>query len=376
MEKVVKTTTTKTKPTGRKRNTRTLRGTKTSRRTGLKRKNRPNQKLVKRQGITLGGFRSNKNFTKDQKLHLRNILDPWNAVDARWYRENGGETRTAKPKTTFKINTNAGGNLLIYFDPDYASTNGANTNFAFCNDVTLTGSTQVVLPLYSTGPVASVAVPPATTVLRLRLVSAAIKATVKLSALNNVGTIFACDDYGDMAALPVNILGTVNPTSIGPTMSTYSVFQQVLQGNSGRKVDIIGQVAEIYWTWYPMDPTAEIYTEIEKDVGEFPATGSAGGSPKCVIAFEALNNGNTTSIEFEIVWNYEYLAYPQAAPWIGRGNRGLGKTEHTEIVDFLSSRDHGAMTAEEMQSIQRHFYQEEMDSLGDPSNMSGLYKLE
>jgi len=309
------------------------------------------KRLHMQQSIMPRANKFNSNFSIDQKLHYRNLRDPWGAVDARWYRENAGATRTAKPITSFKLLTNPTGNFVLLFDPDFCSGTGTQTTaFLYCNDVTLTGATQLSGAVFQSGPPASSPVPPASTVLRTRLVSAGIKATVKLSALNNVGTILTCDDYGDL--IPSNTNLSIALGAVG-NLGLYTQFQNVLQGNNGRKIDIIGEVAEVCWTWYPMDPTAEIFNDLGQDVGETGSTSNSSGcSPKAVIAFEALNNGAQTTIEFEIVWNFEYVSNPIATPWIGSGGKGIGQSEHIKVIDMLSLEPHISMTRDELQNLQ------------------------
>lgn len=297
---------------------------------------------------------ANKSFTTQQLLHYRNIMDPWGAKEARWYQDNAGVTRTAKPITTFKLTSNSLGNLLVMFDPDFCNTSaGGLTNFFYVNDSTLTGLTQLNTAIYQTPGAGSAPLPPANTVSRIRLVSAGIKATVKLSELNMVGTAFVCDDYGDLLGAATS--STTLPAADVGNMPLYTVFANVIQGNNGYKRDISSIDNCVYWTWYPMDPTAEVFNDPATDVAEIgegnsgvPSFSSAGSSPKMVIAFESLSNGAATVVEFEIVWNFEYVGNPIAVPWIGGGGVGIPQLDHIQVMDKIrTEHPHGSMSTDQ-----------------------------
>lgn len=286
---------------------------------------------------------ANQNYGSSVRAHYMNLLDPWNASEARLPRVFDTYTNTAKVHNAFNLQSNASGNLLIYFDADYVNANGnTNTTFFYNNDATLVGNAPLATSTYKSGAAASVPTPPATTVLKTRLVSAAIKATVKLSALNNVGTIYTCIDYGDYAVQAQSASGLAVSTNI----QNYANFANILSSNGGKKIDIIGDVASIYMNWYPVDPFAEVFIDPGSELLDSNSS-EVGGDPRFVMGFESLNNGASTKVEFEIVWNIEYLANPIAKPWLGAGSFGINSTDHTLILDGIKNNSQSSMTESE-----------------------------
>jgi hypothetical protein len=273
------------------------------------------------------------NFNSDQLKYYNNLINPWEAKEARLPRMIDIYSKCAKPKTTFKLTTNATGNMLIYFDPDFVSdVTTLRTAFLYNNSVIIDGSTPATGANYSSGPISSVPIPPVGLVYKTRLVSAAIKATPKLSALNNVGTIIKCVDYGDYTpSAPLTIGTLVASTSV----QAYSVFANALQGTGGCKYDLIGENVSVTSTWFPADPAQSIFIDSGGYLVDNNAR-EAGGSPKIVMCFEALNNGAATTIEFEIVWNIEYLAQPASQPWLGGGGQGPKALDAMLVHDHVS----------------------------------------
>jgi len=307
-----------------------------------------------------------RNWNKQQYEYYANLMDPWNARDARLPARIDTYSKTAKPKTTFKINTNTAGNLMVYFDPDYvANPSSLSTAFFYCNNSALDGATAIPPTAldFNTGPVSSVPLPPASIVYKYRLVSAGIKATPKLSALNNVGTVIKCVDYGDYAPMTPGLMNVATSTSV----ATYTVFQNALQGTGGKKFDLIGESVSVCSIWFPADPAQSIYI----DAGDFLVDNvghEAGGSPKLVMCFEALNGGALTSIEFEIVWNIEYLAPPQTQPWLGAGGQGPKATEAAEVHNHLTMADFPSAKTKENLAYDKDF-ERMMHDLTDKSGI-------
>jgi hypothetical protein len=248
--------------------------------------------------------------------YYRNLMFPWTAKDARLPRMLDIFSNTAQPRSIFRLSTNALGNMMIYFDPNFTGL-GTYTGFSYCNDVTLDGQTLITTGLYKGGPATSAPTPPANTALKCRLVSAAINASVKLSSLNNVGTIVTCHDYGDYSLIPVASAGTNQLAAV----QQYTVFSNAIQGNGAHKVDVRGDIVSTSMKWFPVDPLSAVFVDVGEDLID-NAGHEAGGSPRLVFCFESLNNGATTVVEFEIVWNIEYLPTPAAKPWVGVGSQG------------------------------------------------------
>jgi hypothetical protein len=289
--------------------------------------------------------RSNMGMGKIQRDYMldkycSDLLDPWNAQDARLPSTINIFSNCAKVKSDFQLVTNVSGALFAYFDPDFcASAVGTSqTSFLFFNQqyssgsVAYTGNVVVTAATYSTGPGGSVPVPPASTVFKTRLVSAAIKVTPKISALNTVGTIFACFDYGDYA--PLNINQTND--SANATQQEYTNFTNILNGNGGKKYDIgIGGdlATSVYMTWYPVDPLSAVFI----DSGDYIVDNNldeAGGDPKFVLGFQGFPA--SSNIDVQIVWNIEYLANPIAKPWLGMGGQGVSKLQSLQAESVLA----------------------------------------
>jgi len=315
------------------------------------------------------GLAKYSSFNKDCSQHIINLMDPWAANEARWFRDQLGKTHTAKPITSFKITSNSAGNLMVYFDPDFANpSTGSYTSFVYNSDGTLSGSASLATATYTPGPIGSCVVPPGNTVLRLRLVSCGVKATVKLSELNMVGTVYTCYDYGD--SIPaVAGGGEQAAANFGPSPQIYSLFQNCIQ-NGGTKRDITAKDNSVIMTWFPMDPTAEVFLDPGASIAEngtdpVDSIPTSGGSPKMVFCFEALGNGTTTTVEFEIVWNFEYLSNPVATPWVGGASNGIAKNVHENIKSIVLQNMKTSYNEEEyneMESILSHL---------DESNVNG-----
>jgi hypothetical protein len=273
-------------------------------------------------------------FWNAQRYQLfQNLIDPWNARDARLPRMINTYSNVAHVRQDFTLQTNALGNLLVYFDSDFVTTATlGTTSFLYNNDVTLTGGTNITTAVNKAGPTASAVFPPGSVCNKYRLVCAAIKATVKLSELNIVGTVQTCYDYGDYD--PQVCSATTLATTIFPAV--YGNFANVLNGNGGCKQDITGNRGSVYMNWFPVDPLAEVYITPAAQIEDDTAT-EAGGDPRFVMAFSALSNGAVTTVDFEVVWNIEYLAQPTIKAWLGDGAAGPSKYDHTAIMDIINS---------------------------------------
>jgi hypothetical protein len=291
----------------------------------------PNPGMIKNsyEGSNIGFNKNARNYQMDK--YICDLLDPWNAQDARLPAAINIFSNCAKVKSDFQLTCNASGNLFIYFDPDYcASATSGLTAFFFCNQTGLNGQTVQTGAVYNTGGTASVPIPPATTVLKYRLVSAAIKVTSKTSALNVVGTVFACFDYGDYVPT-----ATTTATTVSTTTQEYTNFSNILNGNGGKKFDIgIGKElsSSIFLTWYPVDPSSAIFV----DAGDFlidSGSDEAGGDPKFVLGFQGFPASSTMDVQ--IIWNIEYLANPQAKAWIGMGGQGPPKVKALSAEEKL-----------------------------------------
>jgi hypothetical protein len=222
---------------------------------------RTNPMMITTTGVNNTGY--SRATTKAQvDKYIRDLLDPWNAQDARLPATCNQFSNTAQIKSDFVLQTNTLGNLYMYFDPDFCSSpTTVQTSFLYNLAATLTGNTILTTATYNTGPNSSVPIPPALTVLKSRLVSAAIKVTPKVAAINITGTIFACFDYGDYIPQGTAIAAT---SASNANQESYTLFSNILDGNGGKKFDIgigQGQSSSVFMTWYPVDPISSVFVD-------------------------------------------------------------------------------------------------------------------
>lgn len=237
------------------------------------------------------------------------LLDPWSAVNAKLPSIGETCTSTAHYKTYVNLTANASGNLCIYFDPDYINASaGTYSTLFYCNNSALDGVTPVSgAGLWTTSVAAPT--PPATTVLKYRLVSAGMKIVPKMSNLNYVATALCCLDYGDI--VPTGALSACTPTS---AQAAYTTFLNALNQVGGVKYDLAATGQAIYFNWYPTDPYSEIFIDPADYVVD-NQNHEIGGSPKFVCCLQDLYA--SSKVDVEIVWNIEYLPTPTAKPWLG-----------------------------------------------------------
>lgn len=248
---------------------------------------------------------------KQQIQRIINILDPWSAVDAKLPQIGENYSNTAKVKTYFNLTMNASGKIMIYFDPNWIeAAAGTRTSFLFNNDVTMLGTAALNTATYSGGPTGSVPVPPSTTVLKTRLVSAAMKVTPKVSNLNYVGTVLSCIDYGDYDLRTAGSTGNAEFTNV----QQYTNFTNIINGNGGKKYDLANPGQSIYFNWYPVDPLSDVFVTAGNFIAD-SGSDDAGGSPRFVVGLQDFPA--SSPVDIEIVWNIEYLSAPVAKPWLG-----------------------------------------------------------
>ncbi len=278
-------------------------------------------------------FKRNYGLSKNQ--HLMNLLDPWNATGAKLPQIGDIYSNVAKVRTYFNLTANANGYFLAIFDPSYiasAKASGVLTAFNYCRDASLNGSTAITgANLWNYGPIGSVPLPPLNTVLKARLVCAGMKVVPKISTLNYVATAITCIDYSDSQIGLASSAFTATTEHAG-----YGVFANVMYGNGGRKFDLTPTTGNnsIYFNWYPTDPLAEVFIDQGEEIVDIDGH-EAGGFQKFVIAFQDLPPNAT--IDFEIVWNIEYLCNPIAKPWAGVLNNPVSRMDHEDVMAELQS---------------------------------------
>jgi hypothetical protein len=294
-------------------------------RKNLKKRNNNNSKVT--------AFK--RNYTLSRNQHLMNLLDPWNATGAKLPQIGDIYSNVAKVRSYFNLTANANGYFLAVFDPSYiasAKASGTLTAFNYCRNATLNGSTAITgTNLWNYGPVGSVPMPPLNTVLKARLVCAGMKVVPKISTLNYVATAITCIDYSDSQIGLATTAFTATDEH-----ANYGVFANVMYGNGGKKFDLTPTTGNnaIYFNWYPTDPLAEVFIDQGEEIVDIDGH-EAGGFQKFVIAFQDLPASAT--IDFEIVWNIEYLCNPIAKPWAGVLNNPVSRMDHEEVMNELQN---------------------------------------
>jgi len=264
--------------------------------------------------------------------HIMNLLDPWNAQNAKLPQIGDSFSNTAKVHSFFSITANVSGKILIYFDPNFinAPTN-TQTSFIYCNNPTLTGTVALVGAVFSAGGAQSAPTPPTTTVLKTRLVSAGMKVTPKVSNLNYVATALSCIDYGDYEDKPFNGTGLAET----PDIQAYTVFANVLNGNGATKFNLNNPGQSICYRWFPVDPLSDIYVETGNYIVD-QNTKDAGGSSRFVCVITDLPA--SAPVDIEICWNIEYLSAPQAKPWLGYSPPSTDLMSHMMAKSEISTK--------------------------------------
>jgi hypothetical protein len=296
-------------------------------------KKKTNKKPISRKKATIMTPQIMKALSTQKKQsiqHILNIMDPWSAVDAKLPQIGENYSNTAKVKSYFNLACNATGRLFLYADLNYVnSASGGNTAFTFNSDSSLNGSTVLTGATYTGGPTNSVPTPPSTTVLKTRLVSAAMKVTPKASSQTYVGTLVSCVDYGDYNLLAQ---GAVTATQVS-NVTQYTAFANILNGNGGKKYDLFNPGQSVYFNWYPVDPLSDVFIDAGNYIVDNNAK-DAGGSPRFVCALQDFPAG--TPVDIEIVWNIEYLSSPVAKPWLGY-TQPVGMKEFDNIMQNITS---------------------------------------
>ena len=270
--------------------------------------------------------------------YLMNLLDPWNAVNAKLPQIGDSFSNTAKVKSYFNLTANAGGYLMLYFDPNYVASASSYTAFCYTNHSSLNGSTTLAGSYWYGGPTNSVPSPPSSTVLKTRLVSAGMKVVPKISNMNYVATALACLDYGDYGLLPPGITLTTQNANV----AQYTSFANIINGCGSQKYDLSNTGQSVYFNWYPVDPLSDIYI----DVGNYMidnATKDAGGSPRFVLGLQDLPAN--APVDIEIVWNIEYLAAPTMKSWLGYSPPGMSNSQFLQIKDALEKNEKIKLTS-------------------------------
>jgi hypothetical protein len=244
--------------------------------------------------------------------YLEGLLDPWGACGLRLPNIMSQPTSTAKPKADFTIVANTTYALFI-FDPAFCSNTGQGA-FAYVpstGNATLNGATTISgTTAWVFGPQASVPNPPANTFDKVRLVSAAMKVTLKASALNLIGTAFTCISYGN---LPFANINAVANSTVFPDFNQYGNFSNILSGIGGRKYDLVGENCSFYMNWYPMDPIAETFMHLNDELFD-SASDEVGAFQKFVVGLSNMPSGQL--IDIELVWNWETLCNGSTQQWI------------------------------------------------------------
>lgn len=332
MEKTITKQTIKTRPRlGRKRNSRKRNGKNKTILNQVDKVKKQINRLAKQRVGKSGRLGSALIFKGDQpslRRHMMNILDPWEAKNAKLPNSYEIYSRASKVKSSFTLLANAGGNLLAAFDPDYLSSTGVSTTFMYNNSSGLNG-TAINTFTWNSVVAGGQPVCPTATFTKARLVSAGIVATVKLSALNIVGTAFTCIAYENSNLVTSGLIAN---TAGNADMDNYQNFTNIENGPGGKKFDITDHCPSVNLIWKPVDPLSLTFLapggEIMDNVGK-----EAGAYQKFIIAFSGL--AASAPILFDVVENWELVTYGSATAWVGGTLSGVPSNDiHSNTLDL------------------------------------------
>jgi hypothetical protein len=260
------------------------------------------------------------------KKHLRDLMSPFNAKDARLPSFYENYSSAVKIKSSFTLVTNAGGFLTITIDPDYLPSTTQST-YMYNNDVSLNGVTATTTT-WKNLPLNCQPVAPTGTFSKYRLVSAGLKATVKLSSNNIVGTAYSCIAYENIA------IGIANAASQNnPNYDQYNNYSTMENGNSGNKFDITGEHTSVSLIWLPVDNLSATFLAIGGEIDD-QLGNEAGAYQKWVMGFSGLPA--TTNIMFDICLNWEVIPTGANQAWVGGSNEYAPTIEqHSDVMSVL-----------------------------------------
>lgn len=278
---------------------------------------------------------TSRGLKKSQMQHLMNILDPWNAVNAKLPQIGESYSNSAKIHNYTTIST-SGTSIWMYVDVNYVTRmESPVTTFSYLK--TLTGSADpVASTYYYSGGISTVPAADPEIVDKYRVVSAAIRITPKLSLTNYTATAYSCVDYGDYPVNVPNTNGRIDGQVGGPNQMSaitddfkrYFIFSNILSGNGGTLTHLSNMSQSIEYRWFPVDPLSDVYINPGDIIGGIAGV-DIGGSPRFVCAFTDLPAN--TPIDVEFIWNVEYLPTGKAKPWLGYSPSSVSSTEHLSL---------------------------------------------
>jgi len=257
------------------------------------------------------------------------LIDPWSANGVKLPQIGENYSCTAKVVSYFSLPASTNGTFFMYFDPNFiASAGNYKTSFLYNNSASLTGA-SAISSLYTAGTTATMATVPSSLVSKCRLVSAAMKVIPKISMLNLVGTALACVDYGDYDLYTPSS----QVASLSLPLWSFTSFSNIRSAAGGVKYDLTPTDQSVFFNWYPVDPLSDVFV----DAGNYMVDNNskdAGGSPRWVLGLQDLPSG--AMIDFEIVWNIEYLPQPTLRPWLGSSPLAPTISEFDDAKDRLA----------------------------------------
>jgi hypothetical protein len=289
--------------------------------------------LTPAQRQKLAGFRNvpsthaiNPMTLAQKNLYFRSLINPFDyCVKRPSYGTE--ETAMAHLRSFFTLQTNASGNLLVYFDPQYATAAQANTTFIYCNDVTMTNITTISGAVYKSAGTPSTPASVAN-MERWRLNSGALQACVKVSALNIIGSVIVAH-----TCVPVDVVAPSSPTVTFASLNQFTVASGLLQYAHAKEYNINNLESAYQSNWHPVDPSDSIFTNPGGYMVD-NTTGDAGASPKILMYFYGLPA--TSNIEFRIVWNIEYVPVTTVSSLVDTEASYISSRDDMDALDYAN----------------------------------------
>jgi len=319
------------------------------------------------------GMGSSLLFSSDKiKLaqHVKNLIDPWNARDAKLPNAYENYSRASKVKTSFTLSINtptsgSNGCLLIAIDPDYLTpTTSTTTTYYYNSNPALNGST-ITPGTWNTVPVGAQPQAPANSFTKARLVSGGIVVTVKQSELNLVGTVYACLAYENITP------ATAGGASLGnATYDQYQNFQNIENGCGGIKRDIGKQGDSVCIIWKPVDPLSLTFLGLTGEIDDSSGQ-EAGAYQKWVVGLTGFVPG--TPVLVDVVLNWELMTQGQATAWYGGTSKdSVNMIEHQSALDLTKNMNQ-VFSREHMMSDNHIWGKDQIEHINESDLLGDSY---
>jgi len=245
----------------------------------------------------------------------------------------------------YEFTTNASGNFLLTWIPNYFVTQNYLTSYAlnaashlsYNNAAGLTGNAVVSGNFYVAGGYY-----PAVDIQRYRLVSALLKVSYNGNVLNQAGTMVSCATFD-----PFNVATGTTTTAVSTLSNTnadrFGVFTLITNGLWNKSTNITNDSEGLECLYVPIDPDDLMFQKTGAFYGSNPPTSATylppdteGAHINYVVAGRNMPSA-TSCILVNIYYNFEVIADPSSAPILRTDNNNVfSSKENREFADSVS----------------------------------------